>query len=388
MKRIKVCHIITKLELGGAQQNTLYTVGRLDRERFEPVLISGKGGILDEEALKLPGARTFFTSKLARRVCPATDSMGLIMLFFILRREKPEVVHTHSSKAGILGRIAAWLARVPVVIHTFHGFGFHELQIWPVRKLFILLERMCAGMSDKLIVVSNKNTEKALANGIGDPGKFTVIRSGIEISKYRNLNVDKADIRKKLGIKSEETVITTIGPFKPQKNLDDFIKTADMVLKKKPDTVFLMIGDGELRPHIELLIHSYNLSAKIILLGWRRDIPELLAVSDIFAMTSLWEGLPRSVLEAMCAGLPVVANAVDGVKEIVAEGKSGFLVKPHDNDAMSGFLLKLANDANLRKQMGKFGRNLINREYDIDFMVEQQEELYMSLLKQKGIISS
>lgn len=385
--RIKVCHIITKLELGGAQQNTLYTVDHLNKERFEAMLISGTGGMLDADASALKGVKTVFTGKLVRRICPANDAMSLLKLYFTLRKERPQVVHTHSSKAGILGRIAAWLARVPVVVHTFHGFGFHALQSWPVRTFYVTLEKACAKFSDKLIVVSKENTIKALDNGIGKESQYMVIRSGIETNKFKNLKIDKDQQRKKLGIEPGETVVTTIGPFKPQKNLEDFIKVAAKVLTRNKNYKFLIIGDGELRPQLTLQIQSLGLTDKILLLGWRRDIAEILAVSEIFAMTSLWEGLPRSILEAMCSSLPVIANSVDGVKEIVKDGQNGYLVGVHDLDTMANYIIRLASSDNLRRELGSRGLSFISKDYDIDQMVSQQEELYMELLRSKGLVS-
>lgn len=379
-KRIKVCHIITKLELGGAQQNTLYTVSHLDKERFEPVLITGRGGILDDEARSLPGVKVIFTSKLVRRVCPCTDSAGLFRLAWHLFRERPDIIHTHSSKAGILGRIAGRLTGVPVIVHTFHGFGFHDRQNFIVRWIYILVERICAAFSDKLIVVAKDNIEKALSRGIGKPGQYAVIRSGVETSRIKSLTLDKDAKRKELGIAPGETVITTIGPFKPQKNLADFVSTAAKVAEKNPKCRFLMVGDGDLRPELELQIRSLEMHNKITLLGWRRDIPEILAVTDIFVMTSLWEGLPRSILEAMCSGKPVVANSVDGVKEIVQDRKTGYLAKPFDTSGMAKLIAGLTDNAKMRNEMGAAGKAYINAEFDIDHMVRQQEDLYTTLI--------
>jgi glycosyltransferase involved in cell wall biosynthesis len=378
-KRIKVCHIITMLELGGAQQNTLYTVSHLNKDVYEPLLIAGKGGMLNAEARAIPGATKYFTSKLLRHICPICDLAGLFRLWWILIKEKPQIVHTHSSKAGILGRFAAWFAGVPVIIHTYHGFGFNERQIWPVRMIYILIERAAARISGKLVAVSQDNIEKALANKIVKREQFVLIRSGIEVGRFADHKIDKLKKKRELGIGPDDPVVTTIGPFKPQKNLRDFIDAAGKIAKKYPNCKFLIIGDGELRPDLELQIQGLCLTENLKLLGWRRDIAELLAITDVFVMTSLWEGLPRAVLEAMSTGIAVVANAVDGVKEIVENGETGYLVEPMHPEETAGRTLELLTDRKKSFEMGKKGKTKITREYDIDFMVRQLEGLYKNL---------
>jgi glycosyltransferase involved in cell wall biosynthesis len=377
--KIKICHIITKLELGGAQQNTLYTVGHLNTADFETVLISGTGGILDDETKALNNTKVYFLKSLVREISLINDLLAFINITFILIKEKPEIVHTHSSKAGIIGRFAAFLARVPVIIHTFHGFGFNDFQSWPVKKIYILVEIAAAWVSDKLVAVSQQNIQKGLASNIGVKEKYVLIRSGIDTKFYKNIVVDKGKKKKELGVKENETIITTIGPFKPQKNLMDLLRTANLVTIKKDNCIFLIIGDGEERGELERYILNHNLSDRIKLLGWRRDVAELLHITDIFVMTSLWEGLPRSCLEAMCCGLPIVANSIDGVKEVVVNDVNGYLVEPYNTDKMASCILKILEDKALAQKMGKSSLKLIDEQYDINFMVKQQEELYLSL---------
>lgn len=381
MNKIKVCHIITKLELGGAQQNTLYTIEHLDKERFAPVLISGKGGILDTEAHVISGTKVYFANNLVREINPIKDLLAIIELWALLKKEKPDIVHTHSSKAGILGRWAAKLSGTPVIIHTFHGFGFNDFQKSLMKYLFVFLEKITAKITDKLIAVSKNNIEKGIKYGIGYPEKYTLIRSGIDIKKYTNFTADKNTKKKELGISPEEKVITTIGPFKPQKNLSDFINAAKQISEKFRNCKFLIIGDGEQKSYLEKLINESMLQDKVKILGWRRDIPEILAVSDIFILTSLWEGLPRSVLEAMSSGLPVIANEVDGVEEVIRNNENGFLTKPFEIEKTSEYAVKLLNDDKSAKSFGLKAKEAIDKQFDIDYMVEQQDELYKSLLQ-------
>ncbi|MFN3966196.1 MAG: glycosyltransferase family 4 protein [Endomicrobiia bacterium] len=385
-KKIKVAHIITKLELGGAQRNTLYTVQNLDRKNFLPVLISGKGGILDNEAKNLKDTKLYFLKSLIREINPLSDILALIALTKILRKEKPDIVHTHSSKAGILGRWASKFSGVPIIIHTFHGFGFNDYQKWFTKNFFILLEKLTAKITNKLIAVSKENIKTALKYKIGTKDKYILIRSGIKLSFYKNLKIDINQKKSELGLPKNSKIITTIGPFKPQKNLTDFIEMAKIVVNYSLtySPFFLIIGDGEQRKELGLKIKDLNLTEKILLPGWRKDIPELLAITDIFVMTSLWEGLPRAVVEAMVSCKPVVAYSVDGIKDIIVDGKNGFLAKPKDVRTLSEKVIMLLRDEDLAKKLGETGRNSIDESFDIDFMVTQQEKLYQELLLNQG----
>ena len=376
---IKVCHIITKLELGGAQQNTLYTVRHLSREQFQPFLITGTGGILDAEAAADPRFRTFFIPELVRSILPWGDIIALVKIWRILRAERPAVVHTHSSKAGIVGRWAAWLARVPVIVHTIHGFGFNDRQRFPVRWLFIFVEWLTAFITDTLVVVTDEDRKKGISLHIGTNEKYTVIRSGIDTNVYKTTVVVKDEVLKELNIPVSSKVITTIGPFKPQKNLADFIRVAAIVSSRRTDCVFLIVGDGEQRAILEDMVRRAGVAVTVRFLGWRTDIIRILAITDVFVMTSLWEGLPRSILEAMCRGVPVVANAVDGVREIVRDGVTGYLIEPFHVKEMADKLSRILENPESAHLLGYAAQTTIGLEFDINFMVRLQEILYIRL---------
>jgi len=372
--KLRVAHIVTQLELGGAQRNTLYTVGHLNRMYYEPVLICGPGGILDEEA-KAGNWSTHYVRWLVRPVRPWKDVLALISLYQLMRGIKPHIVHTHSSKAGILGRIAAYFAGVPVIIHTFHGFGFTPGQPGWLHRLFIWLERFCAMLSTHLIFVSKDNEEEAQTLGIGTHKTRSLIRSGIAIREAPLIST----IREELRIPRDAWVVTTVGNFKPQKNPLDVARTAKAVLEKDPSVHFLMVGDGELRAGVEGYIASHGIAGNMHILGWRQDIPAILSASNCFLLTSLWEGLPRALVEAGAARLPAVAYAVNGVKEIVREGETGFPVPPHQPEEAAEKILWLKDHPLEARQMGRKARTEIEKEFDIDKMVRQQENLYQDL---------
>jgi glycosyltransferase involved in cell wall biosynthesis len=372
--KLRVAHIITQLELGGAQQNTLYTVSHLRPDRFEPTLLCGQGGLLDEEAKK-GSWRTYFIPSLVRPVRPWWDLVALGALYRHLRQTKPHIVHTHSSKAGILGRVAAYLAGVPVIIHTFHGFGFTPVQWSWVRKFFVALEWFCARLSSHLIFVSQENQKEAATLGIISGKRTSLIRSGIIF----HAPPPPSRLREELGIPPEAWVVTSVGNFKQQKNPMHLVQVARAVHTKDASVHFLVVGDGELRPKVERYIQTHVLGDHVHLLGWRQDIPQILQESDAFLLTSLWEGLPRALVEAAFAGKPAVAYAVDGVKDILLDGHNGFLVPSGEVEMAARKLLWLKDHPGEAKRMGAEARKQVEREFDIDVMVRQQEALYEKL---------
>jgi len=395
-KKIRVAHIITKLELGGAQQNTLYTIEHLPRDKYEVILISGCGGILDEEAKKIPQTKVYFVPELVREISPFYDFVAFLRLLRLLRLLRPDIIHTHSSKAGILARWASCFCNLinhftispfhhfTIIIHTFHGFGFNSYLKFPLKEIFIFLEQITALISTKLIAVSEENIKKGTGYFIGNKNKYVLIRSGIKIDQFkegsRPLRAELLEkMRKEFRIQPEEKVVTMITPFKPQKAPLDFVRTAKYVKEKTPNVKFLLVGDGELRENLESVICNLQLSGSVLLPGWRRDIPEILAITDIFVLTSLWEGLPRTILEAMSSGKPVVATAVDGNREIVKNGITGFLVPPKEPQKIAEKVIFLLANQEIARKMGNEGKKIINTSFDIDCMVNQLDQLYNSL---------
>jgi len=370
---LRICHIITQLELGGAQQNTLYTLSHLDRQRFAPSLISGPKGLLDEDAVKGDWPTTFIPN-LVRPIHPFKDIAALGTLYKILRRERPQVVHTHSSKAGILARVAAYAAGIPVIVHTFHGFGFTPEQPGWLRWLYVLVEKICAGLSTHLIFVSEDNRQEAAALKIGRNTPNSLIHSGISIK-----TAVPAAIREERGLPPEAWLVISVGNFKPQKNPLDLIRTAKAVIAQDKMVYFLLVGDGPLRIEAEDLSREEAVDEHVHFLGWRRDAPELIAACDAFLLTSLWEGLPRALVEAGAQSRPAVAYAVNGVKDLLQEGENGFPIEPKNWAAAAEKLLWLKNHPVEAQRMGSQAKNRISVDFNIDQMVREQESLYEAL---------
>jgi glycosyltransferase involved in cell wall biosynthesis len=385
MDKTIVVHIITKLELGGAQQNTLFTVGHLNRDVYKPILISGAEGILVEEAKNLKDVKVHYLPELVREIRPLTDMAGLVKIKRILKQVRKDasgskvIVHTHSSKAGILGRWAAWLAGITLIVHSVHGFSFNNFQPFPVRTFYILLERITARITTAFITVSEANREEGIHRRIFNGNEVTLIRSGIDIKRFRDVTCDRITMRRKWGVDRNDPLIAMIACFKPQKAPLDFVRVAKMVLDEIDDARFFLVGDGILRPQIETLIRELGIENRVSLLGWRKDIPEIMHSIDLLVLTSLWEGLPRVLPQAMASGIPVVATNVDGSPEAVKNGCNGFLLPPGDITGMARKVIYLLKNPKIARTMGQKGRTLVE-EFDIMEMVTQQEVLYAKLL--------
>lgn len=379
MGKINILYVITKLELGGAQKHLLSLIANLDKSKYNIFLFTAKDGLLLNDALAISGLCIKTSSNLTRQINFFKDLPALFEIYGFIKKHNIGIVHTHSSKAGIIGRLAARLAKVKVIIHTVHGWPFNDYQCFAARYFYIWSERLAARLSDKLIIVSGFDKEKGLKNRIGYNNKYILIYYGILFGNFGKSEYNINNIRKKLGLRSNDLVIGMISCFKPQKAPQDFIKLASLINKDIPGVKFILIGDGILRKRIKSLVSRYKLKNRVFLLGWRRDIPEILSAIDIFALTSLWEGLPIAVLEAMASSKPVVATDTGGIREVISGNKTGFLVMPGDMNSMAEKLKLLLTDAKLREKIGRDARNSLSSIFSLEFMVRQTQDLYGSL---------
>jgi glycosyltransferase involved in cell wall biosynthesis len=389
-KRIPVLHPITRLIIGGAQENTILTAQLLDPARWAVDVICGpqtgsEGSLMD--VARDAGVSLAVESSLVRQISPYNDLRALWRLTRWMRRQDYAIVHTHSSKAGILGRWAAKWAGVPIIVHTVHGWAHHERQHPLVRFFYIWLERLTLPITDAMIAVSPADVEKGVADGIGTPACYCVIRSGIELDRFGHPQVAREETRAAWNIPSEAIVIGTVTRLSPQKAPLDFVISAAEVVRRYPDVFFLMVGDGPLRAEVEALAEQRGIADRLVLTGLRRDIPELMAAFDIFVLSSLWEGLPRVLPQAMASGLPIVATAADGSAEAVDHGVNGYLTPPGDPASLSVAILRLLDEPTLRQQMGEAGRSRVE-EFGAGRMVAQIETLYEKLLAENRSIQN
>ena len=371
MARRKIAFIITKLELGGAQKSVLYSVKNLPKNKFETYLLCGPGGFLDEKAKK-EIKNLFFIPALKREINFKQDFSALKQIYKTLKQIKPDIVHTNSSKAGFLGRIAAKVLAIPCV-HTVHGFAFNNEQKLPKKMFYILSEAFCGLLTKKLVFVAKRDMSLAQKYKIGSAKKRVLIRAGVEIKTRKDFPLfNKEKKLKELGLNKENQIILSIANLKPQKNPLDMIKAAKTVCKKFPKAVFLYLGTGPLQEQSQALIKKYNLGDNFKLLGHRTDTSELLLISDVFALSSLWEGLPMALAEALFMQVPAVCYDVNGIKEILKNNRNGFLCKSKDYKKLAQNICTILE--------GSFKFEALDLSaFDINLMVQKQAALYENL---------
>jgi len=299
-------------------------------------------------------------------------------------------VHTHSSKAGIIGRWAAALYNLThclckvksvrcKVIHTVHGWSFNDYQPVPLKRFFILLERITARFTTKIICVSKKDLETGLKYKIAPEEKFALIKYGIPLKDFRKSLVDKLQKRKELGIHNSDPVVGMISCLKPQKAPLDYIKAAIKVYERMPHVNFLLVGDGVLRKRCEKFLSTASLNGRFIFAGWRRDVSEILSIVDVAVLTSKWEGMPISLIEALCKGCPVVATDIGGTSELIKEGVNGYITQAGSYEETAEKILKILNDPVRFNNMKKQAAFTIDESFDANRMTREIDELYRSL---------
>ena len=380
-RNIRVLLVITGLATGGAT-NVVLDIARhfKDQPGFDLQLLTGPIPPGRNDVTHLAeelGIPTRVIPSLINHINPIANLKAVADLRHVMAEGKYDIVHTHSSVAGIVGRLAALAAGIPVIIHHVHGWGLHDGMPGWTRKLYLSLERFCAKFTDRIITVSEPDIQKGLAQGIGSKDKFTLIYNGIDLEKFRQ-DVDDQQVRMELGLDPECKLVGMIGRLDEQKNPLDLIRAAAIVAKSYSKVQFLIVGDGSLRPECERLINELDLKDKFFLLGFRNDVPRILPILTITAMSSLWEGLPLAFLESMSAGKPIIANDIDGASDVVVNGETGFLVAPHQPQAMAERILTLLNDDTLCNKMGHVAQQRSDH-YSLQNMFEKVESLYKEL---------
>lgn len=377
---LRILHIVTMLELGGAQWNTILSAEDA-RRRGHDARVAAAPGPLEDEARKRLGSGYIALPALVRQVVPTRDAAALAAIRELLRRLRPDIVHTHSSKAGILGREAARLESVPAVIHTAHGWAFHDRQPPPVRAFYRMLERRAAHATDRIVVVADANREKGLAAGIGRPDQYVTIRSGVRVDE--SLRGERDAVRREMGVPDGAPLVIWVGNFKPQKAPVEMARAAALLLLKSPDACFAALGDGPLRPRVARVLAPLADRARI--LGWRSDAQRLIAASDLLLHTAIFEGLPRVILEAAALGVPCVSTNVDGIPEAVRDGESGLLFRPGETDAMASAAAELLADPARLRRMGDAARAGFRREFTLAEMFDRLDALYAELAQEKRL---
>ena len=384
--QIKIAHIITRLIIGGAQENTLSTViGLMGNPDYSVSLITGPGigpeGSMEANARKA-GVKIIVLPLMRRAINIMYDSIVFVQLLLLFKREKFHIVHTHSSKAGILGRLAAYCARVPVIIHTIHGLPFHPYENKYKNWLYIKLEKICAKLSHKIITVSDTMRDKALQEKIGTPSLYQTIYSGMNIKPFINAPQLRKEMREQLNIKDSDLIIGKIARLFHLKGHDFVLECAPEIIRRVPDARFLFIGDGILKTDLDTQIKQLKLEEHFIFTGLvpPDTIPSLTACMDLLVHTSLREGLARALPQAMAAGVPVVTFDIDSAHEVVQNGINGYLIPSGDKDAFIEKVVSILTNPVLRQKLSRESQKAVLPRFDADYMVQEIATTYQELL--------
>ncbi|WP_435010293.1 glycosyltransferase family 4 protein [Tundrisphaera lichenicola] len=386
---MRIVHIITRLILGGAQENTLLTVDGLHHRYGDDVtLITGpaegpEGDLFDRA--KARNLNVELMPELIRAIRPATDFRAYRELRRSIRRLRPEVVHTHSSKAGIVGRAAAWDERVPAVVHTIHGLPFGPSESPIKNRLYVGLERWAARRCHAIVGVCDSMNEQALAAGVGRPSQFSTVYSGMDVDSFLNPPRGRDEVRRELGLKPDEVAFGTVARLFERKGHDDILAAAPDVLRSNPNIRFVFIGDGIWRDRLKAEANRLGVGHAVHFTGLVPPdrIPELLGAIDAVVHPSLREGLARVLPQALLVGRPVISYDVDGAKEVVLP-ETGILLPPRSIDGLKAAILQLADNPTLRDSMGREGRSRFTHQFRYETMTEQLRSLYERLLGQTG----
>lgn len=378
---MRIVHIITRLIVGGAQENTLLSCeGQHDRGH-EVTLITGPPigpeGSLMERATKY-GYRVEVVEQMRRSILPLKDWRTYRWLIHRLREIAPDVVHTHSSKAGIIGRWAAHRAGVPRIVHTIHGLAFTASTSAAVNNIYKMLERKTAPITHRIVCVADAMRNQSLAAKIGQPGQYVTVYSGMETAAFLNPPVPRDQVRAQLGLKEGDVAVGTIARLFHLKGHDDLLDIAPKLCAEFPNLRFLWVGDGLLRGEFEKRIATMKLQDRFILTGLvpPARIPELVNAMDILVHPSRREGLARALPQGALAGIPDITYDIDGNAEAVFEGETGFVVPPFDKEKLAERIAILMRDPQLRRTMGAKGREFALSRFDAKLMVDELERVY------------
>lgn len=400
---MRIAHLITRMIIGGAQENTLFNCLDLVRDFGDDcLLVTGpslgpEGDLLSrsgytEGVNKLPeqsrGGQFEIRQidSLRRNIHPLNDWKAYRALKQVIRDYQPDVVHTHSAKAGLLGRLAAWSLKVPVVVHTIHGAPFHDFQPKPAREFFRRCERYAAGRCHHLISVADAMTDLMVSAKVAPAAKFTTIYSGMEVDPFLNADQHRQRVRESFGIQPDEVVVGKIARLFHLKGHDDLITSAVNVVKQCPKTRFLLVGDGILRSELEQRLESLGLKDRFIFAGLLppHQVCEMIGAMDILVHTSLREGLARALPQALIAGKPAVSYDVDGAREVVISDVTGKLIPARDCQQLSAALIELINDREKRQRLGREGQRRFEKQFRHQYMTEQIRALYERLADTRG----
>ncbi len=382
---LKVLHILTRLIRGGADESAVATVAGLPAYGFDAALLVGGDSdpaYVSEASQSIPILRE---ASLRRDIHPVSDMTALWRLYRHIERERYAIVHTNTAKAGILGRLAAKMAGTPIIVHTVHGITFHEFRHPLARSSFRLLEQATAKITDAFIAVGHDLQAYYLRHGIGQASQYEVIHTGMHLEKFinaRSLSQEcRLRIRQELGILPTDRVIGHVSRFDPGKGQEYLLSATSEILRRVPNTKVVFAGDGLYRQRFEALAAELGIAPHVIFTGFRTDIEDIIAIFDIAVFTSLWEGLPRVIVQYLAEEKPIVAFDIPGVSELVAHGENGLKVPLKDVAALTASILQLLEQPDLARTMGAAGGLMLDDSWTSQHMVAHIAALYQDLLQ-------
>jgi len=398
-KHIKVIHVITRMDMGGSAQNTLLTALHHDFQHYNVWLI--KGSTLESamtktetklvedqlETAKKQGIEIIDVPSLVRRISPINDLRALVALFRLMRKIEPHIVHTHTSKAGILGRLTAWLARVPTIIHTPHGHVFYGHFGRSLSRIFLQVEKLLGIITHHQIALTPEEGKDYLNLGVAKSKNISVIHSGVDLNCFKRSTTKSNPKRNELGIPPDSLVVGYVGWLIPIKGVTYLVDAMAEVLQRHPNSLLVLVGKGDEKGEEEVKlskqVENLGIVDNVRFLGWRPDVNEIMGCFDIFVLPSLNEGMGRVLVEAMANGLPIVASSVGGIPDLVKHGENGLLVPPADEGSLERAISALLSDEARRKHMGETGKRICSP-YSIEAMVEKIDDLYSRLLEERS----
>jgi len=387
--RIKILRIIGRLNVGGPAIHVVNLTAGLAPGRYQSLLVAGseneaEGSMLDYalsrgvEPTVIPEIVTAFN--LAPR-----DFKALWKLYSLMRRERPHVVHTHTAKAGLLGRVAAWLAGVPVIVHTFHGHVLHGYYGPVKNQLLRWVERLLALTADRLVTVSEQVKNDLVGYGIAKAEKISVVPLGFDLEPFLTADKFRSKFKQEITLSQEHKLIGIVGRIFPIKNHGLFLDAAACIARQDPLARFVIVGDGVLRQTLENKARDLAIDDRVMFTGWRRDLPRICADLNVLVVSSDNEGTPVSAIEAMAAGCPVVATRVGGLPDLIDDGRTGRLVPPRDADALASAVLSLLRSSPAARKMGNNAREFVRQRFAVRRLFGDMDHLYTELLEEKAI---
>lgn len=391
-ERVRVLHVITRLILGGAQENTLFTViGQQQDPRYQVTLLAGAETGAEGDlhgAARAAGVDLVLLPPLVRAIHPWKDLRAFVGLVRFMRARRFHIVHTHSSKAGILARAAARLAGVPIVVHTLHSLVFHEYQSALANRVYVALKRLVAPLTDAFISVNDRTAQGALAAGIGRPEQHVTIFSGMPLAPFLDVGstLSAREARRRLGIPEDAPVVGKIARLTPLKGHEQFLDAAADIARADPRVHFLLVGNGILRDELERRVREMGIAERTVFAGLvpPESVPACIQAMDVVVHSSLREGIARVLPQAGAVGKPVVTFALDGAPEVIRDGVSGYLVPAGDTAALARRTIELLRDPARREEMGAAGREFARAHFGVDTMVESITRVYEGLLRTRA----